>query len=368
MSETMKVAGFVRDNGACGKYRVSQPLTTCAELGYFTTDLITEGTPPGGVIDKLAGSHVVVIPRPYDTVMLGTIERLQSHGVKVVADFDDNMLHISPWSVHYAEFGLEEVKVNHEGEIKPLWVDGTNIDLKLNRERIEGFKRALEMVDAVSVTQPVLAKAYAPYNDNIICLPNCIDKRQWQRLPLQPKEEVRLLWSGGSSHYQDVYILKNVLPKVCKKYPHVKIVIMGCIWQGVFGGIPKEQLEFHDWVHIEAYPLKHASLGIDVSLIPLEINTFNAGKSHIKLIEQSALAVPSITSLATPYREFYAGNNMVMAENDDKSWFEAICRMVEDADLRRSIGAAAQEKALSEFEASDKAKLWADAYYKVANQ
>lgn len=364
-AHTLTVAGFVRDDGACGKYRVSQPLTKCDEAGYFISKLIMPGDNNDTIIDKLSGAHVVVIPRPYDDHMLELIKRLKKNDVKVVVEHDDNMFDISPWSIHYQEFGTENVQVNLNGEVKHLWRNGVNIDLRENKARIDGFKQAIEIADMVQVTQPILARVYQQFNDNVICLPNCVDGKVWQKLPLQPRDTVRLMWSGGSSHYQDVYILKDVLPKICKKYPQVQVVIMGCQWKAIFGAIPPEQYEFHDWVPTEAYPYKHAGLDIDISLIPLEDNQFNSCKSHVKLIEQSFLSVPSITSLAHPYRDFYSGNNMVMSENNDQSWIEAISRLVEDAPLRRQIGFNANQTAREQFDAAGQAKLWAEAYSKV---
>lgn len=366
MSEIMHVAGFVRDDGACGKYRVSQPLSKCDELGYFKSELIWPDNNNETIIKKLSGAHVVVIPRPFDDSMLGLIERLQKHDVKVVVEHDDNMFDISPWSVHYQEFGTENVQVDVNGKPEWLWRNGVNIDLRENRARIDGFKLAVEKADMVQVTQPILAEVYKQFNANVVTLPNCVDGNIWRKLPLKKRDDIRLMWSGGSSHYQDVFILKDVLPAIAKKYPEVKIVMMGCQWKALIKDIPKDQYEFEEWVPTEAYPYKHAILDIDISLIPLEDNKFNRCKSHIKLIEQSFLGVPSITSYVPPYSDFYAGNNMVMTANNDKDWYDAISRLVEDEATRKSIGHNAEICARRDFDAATKAHLWADAYHGLA--
>lgn len=362
----LTVTGFVRDDGACGKYRVSQPISKCEEQGLFKGKLIFPGESNEKILEKLEGSHVVVIPRVFDDHMLELMAKLQEHGVKVVVEHDDNMFDISPWSIHYQEFGTENVQVDIGNGPQWLWRNGVNIDLRENRARIDGFKKALEMADMVQVTQPILANVYKEFNGNVVCLPNCVDGKVWQKLPLKERDDIRLMWSGGSSHYQDVFILKNVLPAICKKYPHVKIIMMGCEWSALVKEIPKEQYEFVDWVPTEAYPYKHASLDIDISLIPLEDNRFNRCKSHIKLIEQSFLSVPSVVSMTEPYRSFYAGDNMVMVHNDDASWMEGISRLVEDAELRRKIGYNANRRAREQFDADAKAHLWAEAYAKLA--
>jgi len=179
-------------------------------------------------------------------------------------------------------------------------------------------------------------------------------------------DEIRINWSGGSSHYQDVFILKDVLPAIAKKYPEAKIMMMGCHWDALTKEIPKDQYQKLGWVPTEAYPYKQAILDIDISIIPLEDNSFNRCKSHIKLIEQSFLGVPSVVSMVEPYRSFYAGNNMVMVNNDDASWFEGISRLIEDEQLRRDIGRNAEIKARAEFDADKQAHQWADAYAKLA--
>ena len=52
----------------------------------------------------------------------------------------------------------------------------------------------------------------------------------------------------------------------------------------------------------EALPEALASLNLDLALAPLESNSFNEAKSHLKLIEYGILGFPVICSDVTAYR------------------------------------------------------------------
>jgi glycosyltransferase involved in cell wall biosynthesis len=294
----------------------------------------------------------------------------RAKGVKVVVDHDDNMFDISPMSPHYRDFGLEDIYVQgRDGKSQPMWIDGENFCIADNQVKIDGFKRSLEACDMVTTTTEILAKVYREYNDNVKVLPNCIDPDLWKSLPLVKEDsgQIKLHWGGGSSHVEDVMMVNDALILILKKYPHVKLTLAGCKWEGSLEGVRKDQIEFIPWTPTPAYPYRMAINNPDISFIPLVGNQFSACKSNIKWVEMASLGVPSVASFVSPYKESYDGANGVMVENTTEAWYEGLKLLITDPILRASMGAKAQKTAHEHFNINKQYVLWEQAYEELVN-
>jgi len=367
--DEFKVMYYLRDDGACGYYRVDLPIPYMAQRCGIPYSRIMKGDPVSKIAE-CTNADLCVIPRPNDPYILELLKIMQEGNVKVVVDHDDNMFEISPLSPHYQDFGTEEVKVETPQGVIDLWVDGKNINLKENRQRIDNFKRALEIADAVTVTTESLANVYREYNDNVYVLPNCVDMTLWEPLALKRDnpDEIRLFWAGGSSHYEDWLILKDVLPVILKKYPSAVMHIMGCKWDSTLQGCPPHQIKFHKWVPTPAYPYAIRIVDPDIALIPLQDTKFNRGKSPIKWIEQASLSVPSVTSYVTPYKEVYDGTNGAFVENNNPdAWISAVSYLIENRLDAAVMGGKAQETVRRNFSIDSQYHLWYDAYREIVN-
>lgn len=368
----MKVVFIVRTTGACDLYRVVQPLQIAAtqfpqhqfrRLGETELRMAAE-IGDQKIMDILCGADIIVAPRIWGIKPLLNLRKLNPTA-KIVYEYDDNLFHVSPFSPHYKDYGIDPIDVVFPGEKtpRPLWEDGKNINIGLNRvtqkETIEGIKD----VEMVTVTTEMLKTVYDQWNSNVVVLPNCVNLKSWQRLPLLPHEGIRMGWFGGDSHYEDWCILAEILPKIMGKYPHVKLVLLGAKFDGTLKGVNPFQIEHHSWIDTAAYPLKAASLDLDFGIIPLVKNQFNEGKSAIKYLELAALKVPAVVSYVTPYREISTEDNGLWIEdNDQEAWKEGISQMIENKLLRHKVADAAYETVSTNFDAHKKAYLWVEAY------
>lgn len=118
------------------------------------------------------------------------VEKLKSFGVTVILDIDDY------W----------EVSKEH-----PLYHAVQKDKLK---DKIVGN---LKIVDAVSTTTPVYQKYIEPYNKNILVIPNGVNRNLKEWKPADDKcsyDKMRILYLAGSSHLQDVSLLKDSIEKL----------------------------------------------------------------------------------------------------------------------------------------------------------
>lgn len=366
----MEITYFLRDDGACGYYRCTLPLKTIAENNKDIKVNKVEKGDGAAQIEKQLNADLFIIPRPSELQIVNLMKELQKLGKKIVVDIDDNLFKISPLSPHYQEFGTTNVKYQFPDGKVDLWKHGENIDLQVNRDRLEVLSLGLERADMITVTTEILADYYRQFNDNVKVLPNCIDGRIWKKLPLRkPVDEIRIGWQGGSSHFEDICLLKDVLPEIIFKYPQVKLVFMGSMFKSVFKTIPKNRLEHHNWVPTPAYPYKTAILDYDIGLIPLQGTDFDRCKSVIKWIEFSSLAVPTVTSYVLPYTEVAQvspsecdDNGYFIENNDPNSWVKAISLLIENKLARTGLGSNAREYVNKHFDINTQYHRWIDSY------
>jgi len=202
----MNITTFIRDDGACGYYRIRNPFNAWDKKDdSLNLKVIEQGSE--GIFNKLDDADVVVIPRVSDEQFISLLLKLKENGKKIVIDLDDDMFNISPLSPHYEEFGIEDVThVSEQGNLD-MWTDGKNYNKKENQKRLNIMKDACSFADMVTVPQENLANVYREYNDNVKVLPNCVDLNLWNRLPMQSNDHVRVGWSGGASHFVGFYLL-----------------------------------------------------------------------------------------------------------------------------------------------------------------
>jgi glycosyltransferase involved in cell wall biosynthesis len=175
-------------------------------------------------------------------------------------------------------------------------------------------------------------------NKNVFVLPNAIDPTESQFIPnLEPSDKIRIGWLGGSSHKNDLELLRGVVGRLKSDglLDKVQFVLCGFDLRGQHTDIneqtgeqktrnikPQESVWYqyekiftHDYTTIspeykdfllkfkeEEYPnvanepyrrvwTKHISTYatnynlFDISLAPLETNMFNKVKSQLKVIE-----------------------------------------------------------------------------------
>jgi len=363
----MKVGYFLRDNGACGYYRVDLPLMTATKRKVIETLRIEKGDNAERISSALEGD-VIVFPRPCEKRLVEGFKELQDTGKKIVIDFDDNMFMLSPFSPHYHDFGIREVQYKMpDGKVLDIWKDGVNFSLKDNIERSEYIQKAIENADLVTTPTKILSNLYKTLGaKKTVTLPNCVDTDLWQKLLLEETDKLRLFWAGGHSHYEDWLLLKNVVPYIMNKYPDITLVLLGSKWDSTLQGIPQDRIEYHPWVATPAYPYKVSILNPDISIIPLADTDFNRCKSPIKWIEMAAMGVPSVTSNIPPYSVIASEHNGIFIDkNAEDAWIEGISMLIDDSVLRAKMGGYAQRTVNMNFDINTEYTQWVKAYDEI---
>lgn len=378
----MKVAYFKNSDGGCDYYRALLPIETAKRNGM----ILAESLWPANIIadisynkerfERVMQADVFLLQRVIGKNFVQKIQEVimaNKKTNKIVIDHDDNVFKVSPLSNHYSDYGTKEIKIQADGKIIYEWKDGQNIDIKKNQTRLDEIKWSLEKCDMMTVTSDILADAFRPYCENIRVLPNCVDMNIWNKLPLLRKnpEEIRVYWSGGFSHWEDLFMVKDVLIEIARAHKNVKIVMAGWKPLGMEEDYPKDQFEFRQWEDTTAYPYTTAIADPDIAIIPLVDNEFNRCKSAIKWIEMGALRVPAVVSMVSPYKELIdlKQDNGVFIENNSKdAWYQGIETLIENAELRKKIGQNAYDTVKEHFDINTQYHAWVNAYGEVLSK
>jgi len=137
--------------------------------------------------------------------------------------------------------------------------------------------------------------------------------------------KLKVGWAGSPTHTGDLAPLFSVIRQTQD------------IFEWHFLGWHPEGLGdsviFHPPAKVQDYMNALYGMDLDVAIAPLEDNLFNECKSHLKLLEFSALGMPVICSDVYPYKE--SPTPLVKPSNTQwKTWREILDSYDEDEELR----------------------------------
>ena len=361
---TMRFISLPVDDGGCGYYRIRQPLEMVKRNTPHDTHIIDKDKDDMVQVSKALQVADVIIARPGAEAGLKMIlDKPEYKDKKWALDIDDNIELISPYSNHYAEYGQEEYYDNHIG--KWIWKDGENgFDLAKNRAKVASHIQSLREAPLVTVTTKMLSAYVKQYNDNVAILPNCIDFSRWWKLDFKENKQLRVVWSGGSSHYEDWYSVKEPLNDLMRKY-QFKLVMIGHAFPGVIDEDNKHLVEIHDWMPFKGHSYRMMCMAGDIAVIPLADMPFNYYKSSIKWYEMSAMGIPSVVSNVQPYSDDIKDGVTAMGYRSKRQFHEKLEALILNKGLRTKIGNKAMEWVKENRDAAKCAKLWVSAYKRL---
>jgi len=294
----MKIAVIVKPNNGCDFYRCVLPIEYFPFTDFDQVKMFLPETTPLDESQKVNVDYISTINEFEPDIIfynrdvsLRTIEFIQEQkakGVKIVLDLDDY------WEISTAH------------PVYQMWYKD-----KMNERVIENILEA----DLVLVTTEILRKRVLEYNKNCIVTPNAVPFGT----PFWTKDnniervdsKMNFLYAGGSTHYNDILLLKNTFTKLGgEKYitDNAKFTLAG------FNPLPDKHCEWDKMASIfsrtksyqilDTRPLQqHMTFydEADVALIPLVNNEFNRYKSELKILEAATRELPCIVSDTLPY-------------------------------------------------------------------
>lgn len=362
---------FSVNHSGCAYWRCRQPALMIKRLGLAEVNIFsvfdTDRNDMGRILEW-CNTIVAQSPAGVDSVALSL--QYQKMGKVVIVDYDDLVYSCSPFNPAYKTLGLKNVDVNDIHGVKhSYWKDGERgFSIKDNYCRMRSQEDLFKIVDGVSVTTEVLKEEYEKQNeclkDKVVILPNSIDFELFRPFPKKDTGKIRIGWTTSSSHLNEIWIARDVMKPILKKYgDKVCFVQIGDLFElkAVF---TPEQLEFHNFIDIEMYPLKLASLNLDIGICPLVNDEFNKHKSQLKWTEYSTMRVPAVVSDLEPYNCVEDGVTGYKAKTNEE-FIDKLSLLIENESLRKKIADNAFEKNYQDYNLKTNAKKWVDFYEDV---
>jgi len=332
----LKVFGILADFTACGHYRMINPFSY---LRALKAEITLGPYADPSAVDK---ADIVVVQRMHASQVAQLVEYAQSRGKRVYYEVDDNLHAVMPSSPVYG-----------------LYHPGSPV--------LKGIEQLIAKCDGLTVSTPDLAEMYSRYNSNVAVIPNSIDFeiRDWTSVP-QDRKPGRLVagWAGGSTHLEDLQILRPAVKAMLAKYDHVdfgiyaneqmaKSIIEG--WE-----LDPDRVKFIPPRDFKEFP---SGLGyFDIGLAPIVSTAFNAAKSNLKVIEYGARSIPCVASVSAPYSSTIKNGVNGFLARSSQEWESAIDILVGNETVRARMGAAIKELVLSRFSMLQNVHLWPAAW------
>ena len=201
----------------------------------------------------------------------------------------------------------------------------------------------ISLCDIVFAGNQYLADYASKFNKHVVIIPTTIDTNEYAPLPVKNKDTVTIGWSGSITTIKHFEFALPILRKLKAKYGsrlHIKVIgdasyrneelgITGIGWKR--DDEVKELSEF------------------DIGIMPLPDDEWANGKCGLKGLQYMALEIPTIMSPVGVNTEIIKdGINGFLASETDE-WVEKITRLIENADLRTSMGKAARKTVIDHY-------------------
>lgn len=325
MESPLKVAA-VEDGSACGYYRVRLPFDELAKHGHEVQH--------ARMAEAFDESWPVMVAQRFGFpgFELAWLKLFRKH--TMIWETDDDL-----WSVDPVNKRAYKI---------------------FTPDFLKGLEFCVRTARVVTVTNAHLAERMARFNPNVRIIPNMIDSAlpKMQRVR---RDRVTVGWAGGDSHRRDLRYLIAPLHRIVNT-TDADVHTIGQDFSNTLR-LPEGRHRHSGWE--EKLIKYYSTIDFDIGLAPLEDTTFTRSKSYIKALEYGALGIPVIASNVGPYREYVEDGVTGFLVSKESEWIDRIRLLIEDPDLRESMGAAAKEKALKHT-ISEGWRLWEDVYREVS--
>jgi hypothetical protein len=190
----------------------------------------------------------------------------------------------------------------------------------------------MKMVDKVTFSTRYLQDYYKDKFgiDNSVVIPNFLPRFLWdgkgQRNKRGKGNKPRILWTGSASHIGKGGDLEFLLPLIKKTKDEFEWVFFGTMPPELIG-----KYEFHQWTDFYSYANTLDNINADVALCPVADNSFNYGKSDLKLLEYSAVGLPAIySSIGSGIGPYDLNDGLCTVVNQEGLWYDAIKSLTTD--------------------------------------
>ena len=192
--------------------------------------------------------------------------------------------------------------------------------------------------DVVVCGNHFLANHFSQWNRNIIVIPTAVDTAWYQPASESDSEQrgqLTLGWTGTSGNFPFLYSIEPALVHVLAQRPHVRLLIVADR-SPRFEQIASDRFTFQRWSPADE---RAAFARMSIGLMPLADNDWCNGKCSYKMLCYMAAGLPVVVTPAGMNREVLALGDAGFAADSQQQWIDSLIALIDDAGLRRHMGA-----------------------------
>ncbi len=189
-------------------------------------------------------------------------------------------------------------------------------------------------------------QAYASrYAKRTIVIPTVVDTDHYQPLktPRAAEAGVTIGWIGSPTTWANVRPLLPMIERVCRQ-ENVRFLAVGA--GAAAHGDRFDGLNLVDWTKDGEVADVQA---MDIGIMPLLDRPFERGKCGYKLIQYMACGLPVVASPIGVNCEIVGEGEHGFLVTDESGWEAALVRLIGNAQLRRSMGAAGRGRVVASY-------------------
>lgn len=345
-----------KEDSGCDWYRLRQFATTAGKEKLLDVHYIDLSLPIEKLIQVIDEADAYIL-RLSDSISFEVFDQFEWDKIKkpIFVDIDDNYECVDPLSDMYKVYGTQEVQLR-DGTY--LHQDGVTIDIEANKKRLEKYKGVLKKSTAIIVTTFGLKQYAQQYNENVVVIPNAIDKSIFPYVKDPEKDEIRLLWAGGSTHYPDLVEIKDSLSRLMNSNPNLHFYMLGVPFHGIVKDLPSDRVHPLGWVKPDGHGYRLACINADIGICPLKDMDFNIYKSSVKYYEYSSLKVPTIAKKMAPYTDDIIHNQSGLLYTTPEEFEDYVQELIDNPVKRISLASEAQKYVYGHRDLTEITKDW----------
>ena len=217
------------------------------------------------------------------------------------------------------------------------------------------------MADGVTVSTPRLLEDTQKHNPRTYLFRNSVWPSAWNTVRSREKEsrhkdDFRIYWGGGASHYADLLIARPALERLVREDIRVKLIFQNFIPDWAIH-LPANQAFYVPFVDFHGYYKVFKWLCADVAIAPLEPNEHNLCKSDVKFLDYAMAEVPGVYQRVEPYETVADGATGLLAGSSDE-WYEKLRAYKEHRELRVEVARRAKRYVLAKRDAMFEARRY----------
>jgi|688.fasta_scaffold281660_2 glycosyltransferase involved in cell wall biosynthesis len=318
-----KVVAIVPSMIASCQIGVIKPLMSLAAKGKIRFDYCLEGK---ASLNAINSADLVVFCRNTEPAYSHLLNQAVATHKPIIFDLDDNF-----WDVPF--------------ESDPELARYHRLPL-----RIQQLERYVTHASLIRVYSPVMKDIVAKLNPKVRLLKAGFDFGMLRKPTFKGSSDKLQIVYATSRIVDNQYLLfSEALKRVLDTYADkVELTIWGCQSSELVG---YRGVKFMPLIpDYERFLREFSSHGFDIGLAPLEDTPFHRSKTNTKFRDYGASNVAGIYSNTPVYSSCVQdGVTGILVDNDNDSWFKGIAKLIDDAQLRKSIQKNAYSRVKEEY-------------------